>query len=114
MRSEQLRGHLEMLILGALACGPAHGYGVIAMLHSRSNGILDLNEGAVYPALHRLEDGGLVASTWQQVEGRRRRIYTLTAAGADALREQREGWHQLTQAVNAVMNGAASAGVRFA
>lgn len=114
MQSEQLRGHLSMLLLGVLDSGPAHGYAIIGALKEQSSGVLDLKEGAVYPALHRLEDGGLVASDWQVIDGKRRRIYSLTPKGKKALVQQHDGWLQLTQAVNAVVRPAPTLKARFA
>ena len=78
MRAELLKGHLDMLLLAVLADEPKHGYAVIAELHQRSNQVLDLPDGTVYPALHRLLRAGLLASDWTTVGGRRRRVYQLT------------------------------------
>ena len=78
MRSERLKGHLDLLLLSVLSRGPGHGYEVITRLRDRSGGTFELPEGTVYPALHRLEEGGLLASAWDVVSGRRRRIYRLT------------------------------------
>src|SRR5262249_29949168 len=95
MRSERLKGHLDMLLLSVLSRGPGHGYEVITRLRERSDGAFELPEGTVYPALHRLEEAGLLASAWDVVSGRRRRIYRLTTAGATALAEQAEQWRGL-------------------
>ena len=81
MRPELLKGHLDALLLAVLEPGPQHGYAVIEALRVGSNGALDLPTGTVYPALHRLERAGLIASDWQTVGGRRRRSYHLTPAG---------------------------------
>ena len=85
MRSERLKGHLDLLLLSVLSRGPGHGYEVITRLRDRSDGAFELPEGTVYPALHRLEEAGLLASAWDVVSGRRRRIYRLTPAGEAAL-----------------------------
>ena len=82
MSQDMMRGHLDGLVLAVLASGPSHGYGLIEALRDRSGGVFDLPEGSVYPALHRLERAGLVASGWSEVGGRRRRVYRLTAAAA--------------------------------
>ena len=82
MRPELLKGHLDALLLAVLEPGPQHGYAVIEALRSGSDGALDLPTGTVYPALHRLERAGLIASDWQTVGGRRRRAYHLTAGRA--------------------------------
>ena len=78
MDRERLKGNLDLLLLSVLASGPTHGYAIISALRDRSEGTFDLPEGTIYPALHRLEDAGLLASTWAQAEGRRRRVYGLT------------------------------------
>src|ERR1700722_20409393 len=92
MSSEKLKGNLDMLLLAVLAASPAHGYAVISGLAPRSAGDFDLPEGTVYPALHRLESAGLLASTWEIVAGRRRRMYRLTAGGQEALTDQARQW----------------------
>src|SRR5437773_3074914 len=90
MEGEMLKGHLDMIVLAALSAGPAHGYAVIEEIKRRSGQAFDLPEGTVYPALHRLEDAGLLASRWETAEsGRRRRVYTLTKRGSRALTDQR-------------------------
>ena len=103
MRTERVRGHLDLLLLEILGAGPGHGYAVITTLRERSGGALDLTEGAVYPALHRLEDQGLLTSDWQPFDGRRRRIYAVTPAGGVALQAQRRDWRLLVSTVNAVL-----------
>ena len=81
MNPERLKGHLDGLLLAVVADGPAHGYAVITELARRSAGAFDLPEGTVYPALHRLEKAGLLASSWSRDAGRRRRVYEITRAG---------------------------------
>ena len=88
MKAEKLKGHLDLLLLSVLSQGPGHGYEVITRLKVRSEGAFTLPEGTVYPALHRLESAGQLASSWDVVAGRRRRIYHLTLAGEAALAEQ--------------------------
>jgi transcriptional regulator len=102
MRAETLKGHLDALILGVLARGPLHGYAIIEELKQRSGGSLDLPEGTVYPALHRLEASGLLSSTWSEGP-RRRRVYRLTARGKRELGERRREWTGFVQAVEAVL-----------
>ena len=92
MRGEALKGHLDLLLLSVLQPGGLHGYAVIRALEETSGGAFELPEGTVYPALRRLEQGKLVRSRWETVEGRRRRTYALTAAGTKALGREREGW----------------------
>lgn len=103
MRPELLKGHLDALLLAVLEDGPLHGYAVIEALRAGSDGALDLPTGTVYPALHRLERAGLIASDWQVVGGRRRRSYHLTASGRAALGEQRAVWDQFSTAVTTLL-----------
>jgi PadR family transcriptional regulator len=103
MRPELLKGHLDALLLAVLEPGPQHGYAVIEALRTSTDGALDLPTGTVYPALHRLERAGLIASDWQTVNGRRRRAYQLTPSGHAALGEQRAIWDQFATAVTAVL-----------
>jgi PadR family transcriptional regulator, regulatory protein PadR len=103
MRAETLKGHLDFLLLATLAAEPAHGYRIIDELKRRSGGAFDLPEGTVYPALHRLEQSGLLASSWANESGRRRRVYRLTARGRRALAGERRDWRGFTKAVEAVV-----------
>jgi PadR family transcriptional regulator len=99
----RIQGHLEGLILAVMVSGPCHGYEVIRRLTAASDGVFDLPEGTVYPALHRLETAGLLASAWQTVEGRRRRVYAITAAGRGRLGERRERWRLFSAAISRVL-----------
>ena len=103
MRPEVLKGHLDALLLAVLEPGPQHGYAVIEALRVGSGGALDLPTGTIYPALHRLERAGLIASQWETVSGRRRRAYRLTAAGQTALGQHRTVWEEFSAAVTAVL-----------
>jgi DNA-binding PadR family transcriptional regulator len=103
MEAEQLKGHLDGLILAVLAGEPLHGYAVIEALKRRSGGELDLPEGTVYPALHRLERDGLLASDWSTEAGRRRRVYRLTARGKRGLTERRARWREFSTTIEAVL-----------
>lgn len=105
MRAEVLKGHLDGLLLAVLEAGPAHGYAVIEALRASSGGAFTLPSGTVYPALHRLESAGLVAGSWSNVDGRRRRTYRLTKAGSTALAQQRESWQVFSVAVTSVLAG---------
>lgn len=107
MRPELLKGHLDALLLAVLEAGPQHGYAVIEALREGSSGVLELPTGTVYPALHRLERAGLIASDWHKVGGRRRRAYRLTPAGGAALIEQRAVWEQFSTAVTILLIGRA-------
>src|SRR5271167_1343704 len=107
MDRERLKGNLDLLLLSVLSCGPAHGYAIISALRDRSEGLFDLPEGTIYPALHRLEDAGLLSSDWAAAEGRRRRVYALTDEGAAALAAQQTQWHRFIGGVGAVIGGMA-------
>jgi DNA-binding PadR family transcriptional regulator len=107
MKPDQTRGQLDALILAALAHGPAHGYAVISRLHERSQGAFDLPEGTIYPALHRLEAAGYVRSADERVQGRRRRVYALTAAGEAKLDEQRAEWRRFSALVTRMIGAPA-------
>jgi transcriptional regulator len=105
MRAEALKGHLDALLLAVLSDGPRHGYAIIEELRTGSRGAFDLPKGTVYPALHRLEQGGLVKGTWSADTGRRRRTYQLTATGRRRLTAERTTWQQFSTAVSAVLEG---------
>src|ERR1041385_2266648 len=99
MNGETLKGHLDMLLLAILHPRPAHGYAIIEELRRRSGGKFDLAEGTVYPALHRLERDGLLASGWSEETGRRRRVYELTEKGRTAFDAQQQDWRRFSQGV---------------
>jgi PadR family transcriptional regulator, regulatory protein PadR len=105
MKSEKLKGNLDMLLLAVLAAGPGHGYSIITRLRDRSRGAFDLPEGTVYPALHRLETAGLLDSGWEVVAGRRRRLYQLTTAGQAYLATEAREWHSFSGSVSLVLGG---------
>jgi PadR family transcriptional regulator PadR len=107
MNAETLKGHLDMLLLAALQARPAHGYAVAEALRTRSNGAFDLPEGTLYPALHRLERAGLVSSRWSEVNGRRRRVYQLSAKGHRQLAKHQTEWRDFSRAVQAVVRAPA-------
>lgn len=103
MAGEELKGHLDLLVLSALAEGPSHGYLLIERLRARSGGAFDLPEGTVYPVLHRLERNGLLSSAWTEAAGRRRRVYRLTRRGRGALARREREWRRFSRAVEAVI-----------
>ena len=107
MRGEELKGHLDLLLLAAVQARSAHGYAIIEELRRLSGGTFDLPEGTVYPALHRLERTGLLSSRWSDETGRRRRVYEVTRRGRAALQAQERGWHRFSSAMNAVLKGTA-------
>lgn len=102
MRAEALKGHLDALILAVLEDEPLHGYAIIERLKQRSGGELTLPEGTVYPALHRLESGRLLSSSWSD-GNRRRRVYRLTHNGKRELATRRGEWKSFTAAIEAVL-----------
>jgi PadR family transcriptional regulator len=106
MRGDLLRGHLDALLLAALAIGPTHGYGVIGRMRHTSGGELELAEGTVYPALHRLEQDGLLSSSAERNAGRQRRVYVLTEAGQQALADRRTEWHRFSSVVTRMLMAA--------
>lgn len=106
MEGEMLKGHLDMIVLAALAAGPAHGYAVIEQIKIKSGQAFDLPEGTIYPILHRLEQAGLLSSRWVTAEsGRRRRVYALTRRGERSLAERSEVWLQFCDAIGGLLAG---------
>src|SRR4249920_979179 len=103
MRAEELKGHLDALLLAALEDGPRHGYAVIEALRQSTGGRLDLPTGTIYPALRRLEAAGLITGSWSVVAGRQRREYRLTAAGTQALSGKRANWRDFAGMVSAAL-----------
>jgi PadR family transcriptional regulator len=107
MNAEVLKGHLDLLLLAAVQVRPRHGYAIAEALRTRSEGAFDLPEGTLYPALHRLEHAGLLASRWSEVNGRRRRVYQLTPKGQRALAKRQGEWRDFARAVHLVVEGRA-------
>lgn len=107
MGSNLIRGHLEGLLLAVLVEEPGHGYALSQRLASRSGGDLTVPEGSLYPALQRLERLGLVTSTWATADGRRRRIYSLTAGGRRHAEASARDWRTFATAVDRVLGGLA-------
>jgi DNA-binding PadR family transcriptional regulator len=105
MRAEELKGHLDALLLASLEDGPRHGYAVIEALRQATGGRLELPSGTIYPALRRLEQAGLITGSWSVVAGRRRRDYQLTPAGARALSGKRSAWHDFSATISAALEG---------
>lgn len=101
--AQALKGHLDVLLLAALEGGPRHGYAVKDALRDGSGGRFDLPTGTIYPALHRLEEAGLIAGAWSTVDGRRRRTYQLTDAGHRRLHAERGNWQGFAAAVTALL-----------
>lgn len=107
MRADKLKGHLDLLLLSVLRSEPGHGYAVITRLREHSDGAFDLPEGTVYPALHRLAEAGLITSSWSRVDGRRRRVYALTAAGERKLAVETREWLRFRTGIARVIGGTA-------
>ena len=107
MNRERLKGNLDLLLLSVLAAGPAHGYAIISALRDRSEGTFDLPEGTIYPALHRLEDAGLIGSAWADAGGRKRRVYALADKGVAALAAEQTEWRRFATGVQAVLGWSA-------
>jgi len=102
-----LQGTLDLLILKSLARGPMHGYSVAEWIHERSQDVLRVEEGALYPALHRLELRGLLSAEWGTSENNRRaKYYALTPAGKKQLAEETEYWRRMSGAVTRVLQTA--------
>ncbi len=105
-KNDVLQGTLDLLALKTLAArGPIHGYGIATHIQQISEGGLRVEEGSLYPALHRLEQDGLIASEWRISEtNRRARYYSLTAAGRRQLAAEEKHWADLTSAVSRILN----------
>jgi transcriptional regulator len=104
-RIEILQGTLDMLILRALQWGPQHGHGIGEALRARSENALQIEHGSLYPALHRLEKEGWLASEWKQSDANRRaKYYRLTSAGRRQLTKERSNWDEIVRTVARIMN----------
>jgi len=107
IQGEMLQGTLDLLVLRTLAIGPAHGHTIAHVIERQSDDVLQVEHGSLYPALHRLEDRGWIASFWGTSENNRRaRYYRLTLAGRKQLNEQTNRWDAIVRAVNRVLRPA--------
>lgn len=107
MERELLKGNTPTLVLAVLEDGPLHGYAIAREIERRSDNALKFKEGTLYPALHALEEQGLVTAEWQRAAGEReRKVYTLTPEGHAALAERTRTWLRFTSAVNQVLSPA--------
>ena len=105
-RGDLIPGTLDLLILKALGVSSMHGYGIAEWIHQRSHDVLQVDEGALYPALHRLEMRGLLTSTWAASENNRRaKFYRVTRAGRKHLEVESLRWNRLSAAVGFVLAG---------
>jgi transcriptional regulator len=99
-RADHLQGTLELLLLKTLERGPNHGFGIALHVETISDGLLRVEEGSLYPALHRLEREKLIAGAWRITEsGRKARFYSLTARGSKRLEEAESDWNALSKGV---------------
>jgi PadR family transcriptional regulator, regulatory protein PadR len=106
-KSDLLQGTLDMLILKVVALGPTHGYAIAQRLQQMSASVLQVQQGSLYPALHRLEKRKWLKAEWAASEtGREARFYTLTKLGRQQLEEQRANWDRLSAAIAGVMRTA--------
>ena len=104
MQGEMLQGTLDLLILRTLALGPAHGHTIAHAIEHRSEEVLQVEHGSLYPALHRLEDREWIASFWGTSENNRRaRYYRITPRGRAQLAEQTSRWDEIVRAVNRIL-----------
>lgn len=102
-----LRGTLDLMILKTLSWAPAHGYGIARWIEQCTDDVLQVEEGSLYPALHRLEDQGLISADWGITDNNRRaKFYRLTAAGRKQLRTSRDYWTRFAAAVGKVLETA--------
>ncbi len=102
--AEALRGTLDLLILKTLSLEPMHGWGITQRIRDLSEGVLDVNQGSLYPALQRLEGKGLVTSDWTTTENNRRaRYYRLTVSGQAELAPEEESWRRHVEGVSLVL-----------
>jgi len=103
-KPDAVQGTLDLLVLKTLSHGPQHGYGVAAHIQQITDDALRVEEGSLYPALHRMEQAGWIAAEWRITEKKRRaRIYRLTRAGQKRLSEEEAKWKRLFEAVGKVL-----------
>ena len=108
LHSEMLQGTLDMLILRTLMLGPAHGYTIAHSIEQGSNEVLQVEQGSLYPALHRLENRGWIASFWGTSENNRKaKYYRLTPKGRKQLAVETSRWEEVARAIGRILNPAA-------
>ena len=104
-QNDALRGSLDLLVLKTLSLAPMHGWGISQRVQEISRGVLEVNQGSLYPALQRLEKDGLVTSDWDTTDNNRRaRYYRLTASGRRALGAELENWRRFAAGLEAVLS----------
>ena len=103
-QTDALRGSLDLLVLKTLSLEPMHGWGISQRVQQISKGVLDVNQGSLYPALQRLEKEGLIASEWGKTDNNRRaRYYRLTTSGRRALNDEVESWRRFAAGLESVL-----------
>jgi PadR family transcriptional regulator, regulatory protein PadR len=103
-KSDLPQGTLDLLVLKIIALGPVHGYAIAQRLEQVSRGVVQAPEGSLYPALHRLENRGLLAADWKPTDtGREAKFYRLTRKGRKALEAEAASWNRLTEAVGLIL-----------
>ena len=103
-QTDALRGSLDLLVLKTLSLAPMHGWGISQRIQQISRGVLEVNQGSLYPALQRLEKDGLITSEWGTTDNNRQaRFYTITGAGRRALGEELENWRRFAAGLEAVL-----------
>jgi len=103
-KSDNLQGTLDLLVLKTLSRGPQHGYGIATHIERVTGDALRVEEGSLYPALHRMEQAGWIGAAWSLTENNRRaRLYRLTRAGHKRLAEEEAKWTRLTEAVGKLL-----------
>jgi transcriptional regulator len=106
-KSDLPQGTLDMLILKVVALGPIHGYAIAQRIELISKEVLQVQQGSLYPALHRLENRGWLAADWRNTEtGREAKFYSLTPAGRKQLELESENWDRLSKAIRLIMQTA--------
>jgi len=106
-KSELLQGTLDLLILKVVALGPIHGYGIAQRIRQISKDVLQVQQGSLYPALHRLEKRGWLESAWRESEnGRQAKFYKLSAKGRKQLAQEQQSWQRLSGAISLILTTA--------
>ena len=103
-QTDALRGSLDLLVLKTLSLAPMHGWGISQRVQQISDGVLEVNQGSLYPALQRLEKDGLITSEWDTTDNNRRaRYYRITASGRKALGDELDSWRRFAAGLEAVL-----------
>jgi PadR family transcriptional regulator PadR len=107
-KSDLPQGTLDLLILRIVSLGPSHGYAIAQRMQQVSHDVVQVQQGSLYPALHRLENRGLLSAEWKETEtGREAKFYRLTAKGKKELKDETESWARLTGAIGLILSGSA-------